>query len=157
MLSPALSEAATQPKLSESEIVSLGETPLSQSTQIGGVSRTQGVSSDSDLSVTCKRGRGRPSSMDCYLEMCSVEKKRKLETVSDKTGSMDSLMTMMLMMQKERIAAEDARAQERMAAEEEHAHKDKELHHHCDMQFMTLLSALINPNASSRSLNHGTV
>ncbi len=66
--------------------------------------------------------------MDKYLNMHAEEKRSKLDD-TDKSGGLDNFMSMYVLMQKDcttSMAAEDARARERLAAEEERALKDAE-------------------------------
>jgi len=124
-------------------IAALGETPLSRSTRIGGVSRTPGSGSESESSQkhTLKRGRGRPSSVERFLEMLAEDKRLKAEASSN----MDNFMTMFMLMQRERMAAEDERAQK----EAERARKESEQQQRRDMQFMTLMTALLSPHSAA--------
>ncbi len=85
--------------------------------------------------------------------MRAEQKKQKLDQQSgcDKSSTMDQFMTMYMIMHRERLAAEEERMQreeERACREaereEERASKGAEQQHHRDIQFMTMLSAIVN-------------
>ncbi len=110
--SPVLSEAETQRKRTVEEMDEVGQTPLNRSTRLGGVSKTPlQSSSESEGTPACKRGR--KSAFEKFMSVREAAQAEKAvlrqERDASKGNSMNSLMELYMMMQRDRMEEERQR------------------------------------------------
>ena len=113
----------------------MGNNSLNHSFRMGRVSKTP-ASSDSERDS--KQGPGRKSSWEKFMAMKAASKAEKAEKAEKADTGTNSLMEMFMMMQQERVA------EERRREEREAERQGKR-----DVQFMTLMAALLNPAAAA--------